>query len=248
MTYRDYFRAAADGDGKKVCELMTAAARQEILATREAFGGAAACATLVGELRGTLEKEQLRGLRDAKVTTIRIASDRALVDGTGRIGEEEPARMRKVSGDWLVDGDLDAGQTVAGSGVSMRVDGGYTLTVSNARKTSALPGGDRAGGVFVIIDVRVRNHTKTVARFDHSMAQLVDAFGKIYAASRGQAEKQIDALPNYFGGREIKRGTTESGSLAFDVPKAADIVKAQFVDSLHSPSAEFTLAAELEFK
>lgn len=161
--YRDYFRAAADGDGERVCELMTTAARREVLA------------------------------------------------------------------------------------VSMR-DDGYTLTVSGARKASVLPGGDSADGVFVIVDVRVRNHTTKVARFEHSMAQLVDAFGRVYAAAGDDATKQVDALPNDLGGRAIRPATSESGSLAFDVPKAAEIVMARFVDSLHSPSPTFTLAVELEFK
>ena len=265
-THRAFSEAVADGEGDEACALMTSEARQEALGAGVFLGGGD-CAEVLSKFKGLLDKGDLEELRNSKVTNVTITGETALVRASSDIDDDDdPTRMRKVSGDWLIDADpeddeeADETETTAGEdqpdetedqpnddpstpqttvaiGQPLR-QSDYTITVTGVRRTSTIGGDDefsdpvKADGVFVILDLRVRNSAKKVVTFDNALVELVDADGTVYSSSTGGAEDQIGALADYIDEREIQPKSSESGALAFDVPRAADVVKAQFASSV----------------
>jgi hypothetical protein len=127
----------------------------------------------------------------------------------------------------------------------------YQVTVLDVTRAKRLPGDEftdpvKADGEFVILKLRVKNTGKKVATFDDGLVQLADVDGTVYSASTGGAEEQIMALPDYIDERAIQPKSTETGNLAFDIPKAANVDAAQFASSIEDFfDAQFTGAVQL---
>jgi hypothetical protein len=94
-TVTDYFKAMGDGDGERVCSLITPASREQI--------GGRACPDIIAASAKKLGKDDLNALRDVDVdfTTVAIKADRATV-GEGP-DDDDPIKLQRIDGKWLVD-------------------------------------------------------------------------------------------------------------------------------------------------
>jgi hypothetical protein len=97
----DFTRAFVDGDMDKACELMTGNAKRQIVQAGAALGGGD-CPKIMKAARGLMDKGELDEIRHYKVDSVTVKGDTATIkDNSG-----SPTRLRKVEGDWLVDGDI----------------------------------------------------------------------------------------------------------------------------------------------
>jgi hypothetical protein len=99
----DFVHAFAEGDMDKACELMTGNAKRQIVSAGAALGGGD-CPKIMKAARGLMDKGELQDVRNYKIKSVTVKGDTAVIKDNSSDGE--PTRMRKVSGDWLVDGDI----------------------------------------------------------------------------------------------------------------------------------------------
>lgn len=97
-----YMQAFVDGDTEEACDLLTPAARKEL---EEAFEllDAKSCAEAMSSVLKMLEEKDRKQLEDIEIRTVKVTGDTAVVTTTGP--EDEPTRLRKVDGEWRVEGD-----------------------------------------------------------------------------------------------------------------------------------------------
>lgn len=135
------------------------------------------------------------------------------------------------------------GKTVS-IGEPLAFPGQYTVTVNDVRKSSTLTPTDsyaetvRADGTFYILDLTVQNRKHKSATFDDSLVALVDKDGTVYSANTGGGENQIGTLKNYIDERQIQPKGSERGLLAFDIPREANVVKAQVAETFDFVAAD----------
>lgn len=146
-------------------------------------------------------------------------------------GETDDPATRATSAD-SQDADAALGEAV-------RFPGEWTVVVEGVDVVDQLPGDAysrpvETAGQFLILTLKVRNDTGRSATFDDSLVDLVDEDGTEYTASAGKGADQIGALPNYLDERELQPKTFERGTLAFDVPAAANVATAKVYDELDS--------------
>ena len=94
-------KAFADSNGEAACDLMTGAAKRELVATVASLAGGG-CEGTVRTAASLLDDAERRRMRDAKVTSVTITGDTA-VAATNADGSDGPAELRKVDGHWLFD-------------------------------------------------------------------------------------------------------------------------------------------------
>ena len=106
-TVSAYASAFADGDGTKVCERLTERAQKEVIAQGKALGGNfTTCEQTIKQLTSVISGADKKALRDIKVTKITVDGDTATLQAGA--GNSATTRMRKVDGEWLVDGTSSA--------------------------------------------------------------------------------------------------------------------------------------------
>jgi uncharacterized lipoprotein YehR (DUF1307 family) len=94
-TVSDYFEAMGDGDGARVCALMTPPSREQL--------GGRECPEIISASAKKLDDSDRKALRDVDIdfTSVKITANRAIVqDGPD---DDEPIKLQKVGGKWLVD-------------------------------------------------------------------------------------------------------------------------------------------------
>jgi hypothetical protein len=100
---RDYINAFSDGNGAKVCSLMTAATRDQFVARAAAVTKTKDC----GKALDLLSKQvgpQIRGaLKGAKVSEVKVTGDRATAKLTSG-ASSTTATLVKEGGAWKVSG------------------------------------------------------------------------------------------------------------------------------------------------
>jgi predicted small lipoprotein YifL len=106
-TATQYAKALADGDADKACDLMSSAARQQIVAARAPSGGRD-CPATMRDVVASLDDSVRDELRDYRVTNVEIKRDRASVVDNAALdtGEDHGGRraVRKEGGRWLMAG------------------------------------------------------------------------------------------------------------------------------------------------
>ena len=273
-TVEDFAQAFADGDGDEVCDQLTTKAKQQLLEGAALLGGRG-CPEMIELARGFIGKEDLAQLEDIKIESVKITGDRAEVVTDAKLDPEDegPMRLQKVGDEWLVDADPDETSETSGDEQSTTpeepaptaeeeaavetveqdqplVQDGYSVRLLDVRVADQLPGDEytdpvKADGEFVILTLKVRNTGKKVATFDTALTKLVDVDGTEYSSETGGAEDQIGTLPDYLDEREIQPKTAETGDIAFDLPKAANVGEIRFADTLETFDENFTGAIRL---
>jgi hypothetical protein len=99
----DFAHAFASGDTDKACDLLTDSAQKQIETAGKQIGGGD-CAKVMKAVRRLIDKKDLDEIRQFKVVSVKVDGDTAEVEDNGSNGD--PTRMRKVSGEWKVDGDI----------------------------------------------------------------------------------------------------------------------------------------------
>lgn len=102
-TVSAYATAFADGDGKQVCERLTARAQKEIVGQGKVLGGTSStCEQTIKQIASAISDADKKSLREIKVTKLTVDGDTATLQAGA--GNSANTRMRKVDGEWLVDG------------------------------------------------------------------------------------------------------------------------------------------------
>jgi hypothetical protein len=94
-TVTNYFQAMGDGDGERLCALLTPPSREEI--------GGGDCPSIIAASAKRLDESDRKALRDVDIdfTTVKIAGDKATVKGGE--DDDDPIRLQRIDGKWLVD-------------------------------------------------------------------------------------------------------------------------------------------------
>ena len=101
---KDYAHAVGAGDMEKACGLMTPAAKRQLLAAGAALSGhPGTCPKMFRMLVGFLTKGDMQDFRDFDVASITLTGDQAQVKPAGT-QRDQTMRLRRVGGEWLVDG------------------------------------------------------------------------------------------------------------------------------------------------
>jgi Domain of unknown function (DUF4352) len=122
--------------------------------------------------------------------------------------------------------------------------GDYTLIVMGVEKMSRLPGDETsdpvpAEGRFLVLRMRITNQTaQATDLYIGSLVKLVDKDGTIYTSDAGGGERQIGGLPDYLSQATLQPKQAKTGTVAFDVPRVAKVVGAQFAESIDSSGDE----------
>jgi ketosteroid isomerase-like protein len=102
-TVSGYAAAFADGDGKEVCDRLTERAQKEVIAQGKALGGDfTTCEETIKQLTSVISSADKKALREIEVTKLTVKGDTATLQAGA--GNGATTRMRKVDGEWLVDG------------------------------------------------------------------------------------------------------------------------------------------------
>jgi len=106
-TVSAYATAFADGDGKQVCQRLTARAQKEVVDQGKALGGnSTTCEQTIKQLTSIISAADKKALRNIKVTKLTVNGDTATLRAGA--GNTATTRMRRVDGEWLVDGTASA--------------------------------------------------------------------------------------------------------------------------------------------
>ena len=94
-TVTDYFKAMGNGDGERLCALLTPPSREQI--------GGGDCPSIIAASAKKLDESDRKALRDVDVdfTTVKITGDKAIVKGGEN--DDDPIKLRRIDGKWLVD-------------------------------------------------------------------------------------------------------------------------------------------------
>jgi hypothetical protein len=103
LVLREYINAFADGDGKKVCSLMTAATRRQIIERVGVLTGTTDCAKAMEAVRRQAGPDALHAYRNSKIGDVEVNGNTAHANVTGPSGST-PATLQKVAGEWKVAG------------------------------------------------------------------------------------------------------------------------------------------------
>jgi hypothetical protein len=100
-TIKDYFTAFADGDGEKSCGLLTDGAREKMEAGLKAAGVGDSCEDLTKAMDQLPDeqRDEIKKLKDAEVTDIKITGDTATAVPTLEDDRGDEVKMRRVGDD-----------------------------------------------------------------------------------------------------------------------------------------------------
>lgn len=101
----DYVGAFVNKDAAKACSLLTEGAQQRLAAQAGAAGSS--CEKTLGRVVNTLVDQRVASqLKRIKVDSVKVDGDTATVETTPNFGgQSKPTEMKKVQGQWLVNGD-----------------------------------------------------------------------------------------------------------------------------------------------
>lgn len=101
----DYVGAFVSKDAAKACSLLTEGAKQRLAA--QAGEAGSSCEKTLGRVVNTLVNQRVASqLKRIKVDSVKIDGDTATIDTTPNFGgQSKPTEMKKVDGQWLVNGD-----------------------------------------------------------------------------------------------------------------------------------------------
>lgn len=103
LVLREYINAFADGKGAKVCSLMTAETRREVVARVGILAGTNDCGKAMEAIRLQAGPDVLHTYRASKISNVNVEGDTAHATLTSPSGST-PATLHRVGGDWKVAG------------------------------------------------------------------------------------------------------------------------------------------------
>ena len=101
-----FTEAVVHQDGPTACGLMTAKAKKEIMVAAAFLGDGKGCEGLIENLDHFADGDQ--GLKEWDNPTVaweKVNGDHARVKLNGLPDDEDPANLRRVNGEWLIDGE-----------------------------------------------------------------------------------------------------------------------------------------------
>jgi len=103
-TVTTYVTAFVNKDAAKACSLLTDSAQKRL---SQQAGGAGSCEKTIGQVvKAFVTPKVASQLRQIKVDSVKIDGDTATVETKPNFGgQSKPTQLKKVDGQWLVDGD-----------------------------------------------------------------------------------------------------------------------------------------------